>query len=190
MGRKIENRILMPNPCARQDELYRRLRQDEGLLRLRYGYLGASENLQARLREDATLIASVGLNFETLARAIEVLFETDDETVNGNQIIRRKHMHSPMCPWGDFMSTPPLSFASQVTEIFVLNRSLCPPEAAEYMIANNGAALDDYRMIVDNDWAMIFSDLHPHLIRDHCFLEGIWTPYRVNPERAKMYLGL
>lgn len=190
MGRKLHNEILLPNPCASEAELLERLHPHDPLERLQFGYLGIDESLHGRIAADENTMAALGLSYEDLATAIEQLFETDDERVNNNLIIRRKYIHSPLCPWGDYTTTSPFSLFSQVSEILILNHETCPKVVTDFCLEHSGTNINDYPMLVEQDWAMIFSDLHPHLIREHHFLEGLATPYRVQPERAMRYLGL
>ena len=190
MGRRLENYIIHPDPCGSSDELLARLRPNHRMERLQFGYLGVDEDLDYRIAEDRQRMVDLGLGYEDLARAIELLFENDDETVNGNPIVRRRYIHSPVCPWGDYTTVSIFVLAQLVTEVYVINRETCPPQVSDLLIWDCGLDPDYYPKVVEEDWVMIFSDLHPHLIREHQFLEGLETPYRVEPARAKRYLGL
>lgn len=190
MGRVLTNELIFPNPCTSEAELLVRLHPHDPLECLQFGYLGIDEDLHERIAADEKRMAALGLSYEGLAEAIEQLFVTDNERVNNNLIIRRKYIHSPLCPWGDYTTTSPFSLFPQVSEILVLNQASCPQRVTDFCLEHSGTNISDYPMLVEQDWAMIFSDLHPHLIREHHFLEGLATPYRVEPERARRYLGL
>ncbi|MBY0538021.1 hypothetical protein K2P47_01330 [Patescibacteria group bacterium] len=189
MGRNLQNELPFSMPRPSKNELLKRLRPNHPDEQLRFGYLGANEDLYQLIEKDRETIKRLNLSYEELASAIERLFQTDDEHVCGNRIFREYYIHSPVCPWGDFCTTGPFGLSLKVTQIFVVNKD-CPEGVKTRFVQNSTIPLDYYTMLVKYDWAMIFSDLHPHLIREHHFLEGHETPYRIDPERAVRYLGL
>lgn len=189
MRRTLENNLPFPMPRPSKVELLERLYPNHPETQLLYGYLGADEELDRLIVEDEETMERLALTYEDLASTIEYLFQSSDERISGNLIIRDRYIHSPVCPWGDFCTIEPFDFNLKVTQIFVLNKD-CPCEVVDRFNEDSKIPLEDYPALVDNDWAMIFSDLHPHLIREHQFLEGRGTPYRVDPERAIRYLGM
>jgi hypothetical protein len=191
VGRIIENNIPIQFLEVGEAELIQRLHPNGWSLEiLQYGYLDPTEDLQELQREDCETLSRLGLTHDTIAVAIEKLFATDERSVNGNRLVRVQNIHSPVCPWGDFCSVHPFDLSMKTTEIIVCNKETCPENIVSHLVANSGTHCNDYAELVARDWAMIVSDLHPHLIRDHQFFEGKKTPYRVDPERAMRYLGL
>jgi len=188
MGRAIENLYLN---ILKQDlsleEAKRNMYSNENYM---WGFLGRDENLQELIESDKLAIEKLGISYEQIASAVEDLFLSDEERVNGNFILRKEYIASPICPWKDYCTTSPFTgLATTITEIVVVNESKVG-EAVEVWEREHGLPLNSYQELVDKDLAMVFSDLHPHLIRDHHFFEGKATPYRVDPERAIRYLGI
>ena len=188
MGRIIENLKIFENSPESEEELLRRLWPQKDI---KFGYLGQNENLGQIIQDDATTLVRLRLSHEQIAIAIEELFASDDHEVNGNPITRVYNIHSPECPWGDFQTTF-ISPDFLVTEIIIWNFRVCPTEILERHKKHLPLIIhtNDYPIILENNYGIIFSDLHPHLIREHQFFEGRETPYRVDPERITRYLGL
>ena len=157
-----------------------------------YGFLGRNERLHSVMEDDKATLQQLGLSYETFALGIEKLFLYDDSMVNGNLVFRKGFIHSPVCPWKDYCTVSPFDFTLKVTKIILVNTKKLQniPWLRRKMIEKGKIKLEDYKQLVDEDIIMIFSDLHPHLIKDHHFFEGHETPYRVDPERALKYLPL
>lgn len=189
MGRTLENQHFWFGEVHRGEHLLKCLHPGGPGESLLYGYLGIDEVLDTVIEEDRKTLEELGITYDRLGGAIESLFTGDAVAIGDNPLVRRNYIHSPVCPWGDYCTTSPFDLGLKVTEIIILNRARCPTDVYEY-VQTYPLDIRDYAQLVEQDWAMIFSDLHPHLIRDHHFLEGKETPYRIDPHRAKRHLNL
>ncbi|HYF05385.1 MAG TPA: hypothetical protein VEA59_04400 [Patescibacteria group bacterium] len=184
MGRIIQNNLVIPLPPKNQTEFFKRMRPSKTNP---YGFMGKTEDWVGLLTSDERERDRLRITCEQMASAIDTLFATDELLVNGNHIQRILYLTGEMCPWGDFCSTALFDLTPKVTEILVCNKTA--PEAFQTHFRNGLLTPADYRMIVQNNWAIILSDLHPHLLREHEFQEGKQTPYRIDPRKLKEYLG-
>lgn len=174
-----------PNPA----ELQRHLRAGAGNSDLQYGFLGPDENLEKLIEADAKLLEERGLTHHQVASAIEELFACDSfEEFRGAPIFPLQYIHSPPCPWQDFVAVSPFDLSEKVTEIVVINRTKVD-EFFRLLEERGDMNLNDYPELVRRELAMVFSDLHPHLIRDHRFFEGHATSYRVDPTKVAHFLS-
>ncbi|MBI5390140.1 hypothetical protein HZB02_01510 [Candidatus Woesearchaeota archaeon] len=185
MGRRIENLHLF-SARLQPDEVHRSL---YSYPYQKYGFLGREDNLDDVLKYDAVQVQLLGITFDDIASKIEELFLSDESTFNGNPLVRKEYTHSPLCPWGDYCTVFPLDTSLKVTEIILFNGQR-EKEVNTFREAYPDLPVQVYRRLIDNDLAMVFSDLHPHLIRGHKFCEGFGTPYRVDPQRTVRYLGI
>lgn len=191
MGRVIENNYLLAGFGSLFDfsneMLEKEMRPNPEFT---HGFLGVDERLEEVIARDRVLLQGLGVTYESIADAIEQLFATDDESVNGHYLFRRQFIHSPLCPWRDFCTVSLFDLSPKVTEILLLNPAKYDETLGAYAECGNRFPLEKYPEFVGNDLFMVFSDLHPHLIREHHFFEGEGTPYRVDPRRAVRYLGI
>lgn len=154
-----------------------------------WGFKGPAEDVDAIIASDREIVARLGVTHEQIASLIDAIFASREDTWRGYPIIRWYNIHSPICPWGDFCTKSCLDLTLAVTEIWLVN-----PDAIanvnDYVSKVTGRVypIQDLKQLVDWDWITVFSDLHPHLIREHHFFEGHETPYRVHPERVMKFL--
>lgn len=147
-----------------------------------YGFKGPNESVEEIIKSDENLLRELKVTHEELATLIDEVFATDDDVFCGCPLIRWTNIHSPICPFGDFCTKSIFDYQPQVTEIW-----LCDPDHWEeiqawyHSFTTNGYPINDLKRFVDLKWVIVFSDLHPHLIRAHHFFEGHETPYRVDP---------
>jgi len=186
MGRIITNEYFGGLRNFSQEELLGNLYPSPEFM---FGYLGKNEDLDQIIAEDEKILARLGFSHEKIAQAIENVFLTDEPTYNGNHLIRRAFIESPECPWRDYCTVSPFDLSLKVTEIIMINKEKIE-EAVTFLESRGSEGTYCFPDLVNNDLGMIFSDLHPHLIREHHFFEGKDTPYRVDPERAIRYLGI
>jgi hypothetical protein len=187
MGRIITNQILFESPPDNTAALRQRLLPSADL---QFGYMAPEEELDDLLLVGQKSFAAAHLTWEQVAAVIENLFLSDDAEVNGNPVFRIEYIHSPVCPWGDFCSVALFDIFPKVTEIIVCNRKFCPKYVLEHLAKHGRTDINDYPMLVKRDWAIILSDLHPHLLREHQFCQGVRTPYHIYAERIKCYFGI
>lgn len=170
-------------------DLQRHLRAGVGNSDLLYGFLGPDENLESLIEADAKLLEERGLTHDQVASAIEDLFACDSSReFRGAPIFPLEYIHSPRCPWRDFVAVSPFDLSGKVTEIVVVNRAKIDA-FFKLLKDRNAMGLNDYPELVKKELVMVFSDLHPHLIRDHKFFEGHATPYRVDPTKVAHFLS-
>jgi len=155
-----------------------------------YGFLGNDEVVEDVIEKDRRLVEEFGVTHEQLASVVDGIFETDADEWCGCPLVRWHNIHSPICPWGDFCTKCFLDYGLAVTEIWLVNPDKVK-EVQAYLasVTKNVYPIADLARLVRDDWIMVFSDLHPHLIREHHFFEGLNTPYRVNPKRLKAMLA-
>ncbi|MEK7545075.1 MAG: hypothetical protein AAB551_03005 [Patescibacteria group bacterium] len=190
MTRIIENHLLLPDDPPSPSELRRLLSAGSGNSDLHHGYLGPDEDLQKLIETDARFLEERGLTHEQVAEAVEQLFASENpEEFRGTPIISLEYIHSPPCPWRDFIAVSPFDFRKKVTEIVVINRTKVD-EFFKLLDERKGLGVNDYAELVKRDLVAVFSDLHPHLIRAHQFFEGHATPYRVDPTKVAHFLGI
>lgn len=152
-----------------------------------HGFLGEDESLNEVIEQDEQTIGGIGVTHEDIASVIERLFLSDDTFFNGNPVLRMVYIASPLCPWKDFCAfEEPLAV---VREVVLVNR-LKVDEAFAHLNRHQEFEIGAYPELVRKDIIMMFSELHPHLIREHHFFEGHATPYRVDPKRVVRYLGI
>jgi hypothetical protein len=149
-----------------------------------WGFKGPTESLRCIIESDNRLLAELGVTHEQIASVIDAIFASDEDQFCGCPMVRWENIHSPICPWGDFCTRSCFDLTVAVTEIWLVN----PWRVAEVQTYLKGVTkrvypINDLKMLVDNEWVMVFSDLHPHLIREHHFFEGLETPYRVHPRK-------
>ena len=147
------------------------------------GFLGPEEMLRDVLEKDRLTLVRLGLTYEDLASAIQMFLEEDwqGRDLSGHYCLWQSWFCGEQsCPWVKSELTAereatipagtrlaptcghPVQFAS--TDWWIIN-------------LETGLSVSGPGMIV-------------HLIRYHHFFEGPASPYRVNPERAAMVLGL
>lgn len=188
MGRIITNEHFLPGQVTR-DQLMTNLRPNGGMEDLTYGFLGRNELLDEVIESDRELLARLGFTHEQFAKTIDDIFEYMPASINGNPLHLFGYIHSPVCPWDDFCAVSQFDYSEKVTEIW-----LCSPRHYWKLklllkLWSKEKRLTKLRGLVERNWVMVLSDLHPHLIRDHHFLQGHSTPYRVDPERFVRFLG-
>ena len=189
MGRRLENLYLGNSAPLSRANLLCKLWPGEGYSDLKYGYLVREEDLDEVIAADSKILRELELSYDRLAEAIEQLFLSDDDEHKGNLVLRREFIESPVCPRQDYCTVTPFSLSKKVTEIVVVNSDKLD-EALTVMERYGDLTLESLPELTERDLVMIFSDLHPHLIREQHFLEGYATPYRVDPIRAGRYFGL
>lgn len=153
-----------------------------------WGFKGSKESVEVIIECDKKLLAELGVTNHQIASVIDAVFASDEEEFCGCPIIKWEYIHSPICPWGDFCTKSCFDLLMAVTEIWLVNPHRIS-EVRDYLKKNTKwiHPIEDLKMLMDKEWIMVFSDLHPHLIREHGFFEGHETPYRVDPKKmAKM----
>ena len=160
--------------------------------RAKYGFLMPRERLAERIAKDQQRMAELELDCGRIATRIEEIFASTGESWNGHALLRPMYIAGMLCPWNDFLSSNMLSLSPEVREIIIIHRDKLD-ESIEIMerVKNppRGINTDCYGDLVREGVAMILSDLHPHLLREHQFCEGENTPYRIAPDRVREYLG-
>jgi len=156
---------------------------------LQYGYLWKNEDFDKLIDTDTELLSELWLTHEQLAKNIEDIFACDNlEEFKWIPIVCHRNIATPTCPWWWYRTTW-FEMSFKITEVVVLNKEKANQALA--LLNDKGKfSLDLYPELVSQDLGMIFSDLHPHLIRDHKFLQWHNTPYRVDPKRAIKYLNI
>lgn len=153
-----------------------------------WGFKGFNESVEFIIERDKKLLAELGVTNHQIASVIDAIFASDEEEFCGCTIIKWENIHSPICPWGDFCTKSFFDLFRAVTEIWLVNPHHIS-EVRYYLKKNTKRTypIEDLKMLVDKEWIIVLSDLHPHLIREHNFFEGDETPYRVDPKKmAKM----
>ena len=149
-----------------------------------YGFKGRSEVTERIIAEDRRLLIELGVTHGQIADLVDAIFATDEDMFCDCPLVRWENVHSPVCPWGDFCTVSSFSTFPQVTEIWLVNPYKVETVAAYLRkVHTNVYPIKDLKRLVDEGLIMVFSDLHPHLIREHHFFEGLETPYRVHPEK-------
>lgn len=189
MSRIIEN-MHFPTlgPPGRVD-LLERLYPNGGTEKLTYGYLDRTEQPEGVIAADEQTLTRLGLTHEQVAKTIEDVFLHMPKNINGHPLIFWNYIHSPVCPWDDFCAVSPFDYSEKVTEVWLCNRKYYFKLRMLLSLLSKDRRLGRLKKFVANDWVMVLSDLHAHLIRDHRFFEGRSTPYRVDPERFIRFLG-
>ncbi len=192
MGRLIQNIGFLGRP-VRTGEVERILHGSvvHGI-DLEQPLLGRTESLFAVVSQAERDSREMQLPFETIAEGIEALFAYDGAYWNGNSIVRLEYLAGLPCPWGDFSTTTPLfPFDMQVREILLVHRERgFDLSSLQERYPTVKDLRKGYPGLVADDEIMVFSELHPHLLREHHFPEGKSTPYCVDFARAKKYLGI
>ncbi len=162
------------------------------------GFLGESESLEAVIAQDRKTLSELGVTHEQIASAIEDLLgqaERLKETLSGEEIHKKRTefpdlYHPESLPYfsRENLPSPDQGFCLGHYQVFMLQyRGLqeCPWDCP-------GASGDYDFMILDRWTGLSFTgpSLIPHLIRHHFFFEGRQSPYRVDPEKASLILGL
>jgi hypothetical protein len=162
----------------------------------RMGFLGHGEVLEEVIAQDAETLDNLGISYEQLAAAIEdvltAAMKAPHYLVKGNSE-RYLDLTAPSkMPRFDLYHLPPLSegFLLGDLQVFtVLWRGWqnCPwecPVSAEWS--------DRDFLIINRRTGAYFTGpaLIVHLIREHRFFEGLYSPYRVDPARAAHVLDL
>jgi hypothetical protein len=153
-----------------------------------WGFKGVAESVEHIIESDKKLLAELSVTHDQIASIIDAIFASDEDEFCGCPIVRWENIHSPICPWDDFCTKSCFDLFTAVTEIWLVNPHRVS-EVRDYLgkVTKRVYPIEDLKMLVDKKWIMVFSDLHPHLIREHHFFEGIETPYRVDPRKmAKM----
>jgi hypothetical protein len=154
-----------------------------------FGFKRADESVEEIIASDKKLLAELGITCEEMATLISELFASEDEIFRGYPVLRWQYIHSPVCPWQDFCTKSPFDFSESVTEIWLVE-----PEFYMRVMRQVNAKVkrlslpQDTKKFVDRGWIKVFSDLHPHLLTEHQFLEGHETPYRIDPYFMKLLL--
>ena len=157
-----------------------------------YGFLGQSESLQQRITEDIKIMRSLGLDFRKVAERIKEIFVTREEVWNGHPMLKFKYIAGMRCPWNDYLSSDILSLIPEVREIMLVHGDKTEKAIGilyQHEPKRGNVTLPSYSHLVRENCAMILSDLHPHLLCKHRFLQGMSTPYRLHPDRLEEYLG-
>jgi hypothetical protein len=171
-----------------ESEIERNLNPSEDF---QYGFKQTEVQVHELVKKDMQTLAEINITCEQAARAIDRLFQVKGDEYNNKPLLKWSFIHSPVCPWLDFCTRSVFDYIEDVTEIWV-----CNPDHIDKLIAffdrlgHDKHPTSSLKELVDNDWVIIFSDLHPHLIRAHNFFEGQKTPYRVDPKRLVRYLVL
>ncbi len=189
MSRIIENQFFLPPRALNEAELLTRLRPNDPQEKLMYGFLGVNEQLQTVIARDNQTLDRLQVTHEQIARTIEDIFLHMPYSINGCRLHLFDYIHSPLCPWDDFCAVSPFDYSQKVTEIWLCNSKHYWKLKLLLRWWNKEERLTRLRKLVENDWVMVLSDLHPHLIRDHKFFQGHDTPYRVDPERFIRFVG-
>ena len=138
------------------------------------GFLGKNEKLVDDLERDAKTVAKMGLSYEDLASGLEQLIlsalNSENRMVNtGKYLVKLKVFTGfQICPWTKDIHHSQCQEGGGVKYASI-----------DWWIRNNitGQELSGSGLIV-------------HLIRAHRFFEGIESPYRVDPEKLAILLGL
>src|SRR3989338_1038426 len=155
-----------------------------------YGYLNPTERLEEIIAADGKTLARLGFTHEQFAKTLEDIFFHEPKTIHGHRLIFWDYIHSPLCPWDDFCSVSPFDLSAKVTEIWLCNRKhYWKLRMLLWFWRNYEKRLLRLKKLVEKDWILVLSDLHPHLLREHRFCEDHKTPYRVDPERFLRYMG-
>jgi len=153
-----------------------------------WGFKGPMESVEALVESDRRLLRELGVTQDQVASVIDSVFASDADEFCDCPLIRWENIHSPICPWKDFCTKSFMDLSGAITEIWLVNPHRLA-EVRSYLETVTGRVypVQDLKTLVEKEWIMVFSDLHPHLIREHCFFEGHETPYRVDPRKlAKM----
>ncbi len=190
MSRVITNQHPLPshNPPA-PEQLLQHLRPHGSQEALTYGFLGHDENLEEVTTRDREVLQRLGLTYDQIARTIEDVFLHMPASINGHRLHLFGYIHSPECPWQDFCAVNIFDYSEQITEIWLCNPRYYWILRVLLKFWGKEKRLAKLKWLVEKDWVMVLSDLHPHLIRDHQFFEGHGTPYRIDPERFVKVLG-
>lgn len=137
------------------------------------GFLVPGENLYTIYKTDHDTLERLGVTYDQIATKLEEVMNACkdnplEETILGNLIFTPTHyMGWQDCPFG------------------------CTEELREiHKDEANTTASSDYLVVnADTKESIFFSELHPHLIRDHHFFEG-HTKYRLDPERCIRVLNI
>ena len=149
-----------------------------------WGFKGPSESVEEIVESDRLLLKKLGITYEQAASVIDTIFATKEDEFSGHKIVRWDYIHSPVCPWGDFCTKSCFDLVLTVTEIWLVDPRYSK-EVKKFIkkAPNRNHLIGNLKELVDKEWVMVFSDLHPHLIREHHFFEGFETPYRVDPNK-------
>ena len=137
------------------------------------GFLGRKQNLRDVVYEDAETIRKLGVNYNQIADKIDYL---TDYTADGcGRVVDDIFKVSVIFSAG--IQECPFFYEEEPTEIGT--RVYTCGRASNIFFVKN----------IRSGESIGFSELMPHLIRDHHFFEGE-TPYRLDPERAVRILEL
>lgn len=132
------------------------------------GFLGRDQRSLLRLlREDERAFQDLGLDWNEVAARLEHLLHRGAEglgepiTVDGTHLVRVAETRGMFaCPWEDGL------FRKRSATVRRLG-SDGQPQGAE----------------------LLFSDLSLHLLKEHHFLQGLGSPFRLEPSRLQEVLG-
>jgi hypothetical protein len=144
---------------------------------LLFGFKGENESLKEIIARDKAKLVELEITNQQIADIISELFQSTDDVFRNLRVLRWEYIHSLVCPWRDFCTKSFFDLEKTVTEIWLVKPSFTNGDA-EAIIGKK----DQVISAVNDGRIHIFSDLHPHLITEHHFLEGHETPYRVDPE--------
>lgn len=137
------------------------------------GFLALGENLYTVYKTDHDTLERLGVTYDQVATKLE-------------EVIKAGKEHSlEQSKFGNLTITPNPSFGWQY----------CPFGCTEELMEigrNKEDTTGSYEFTVVNEDTgekLFFSDLHPHLIRDHHFFEG-HTKYRLDPEQCIRVLNI
>lgn len=145
-----------------------------------WGFMADAENAGDIIREGEALAAELGITFDQCADFLDELFVFEGDEFRDCFVHRWHFIHSPICPFGDFCTKAIFDTASVVTEIWLIN----PEFVREVIVVLKGCGgrhpTPELKRMVDAGWILIFSDLHPHLLRTHHFCQGKSSPYHID----------
>ena len=148
------------------------------------GFLGKNDSLVSTLLEDRATLNKLGVTYGQLAEEIDKLLDNKNweelegvgETYRGLVIMSSMAFGSQECPWecpkekyrasGQYVAEP-VETKDKSRQILM-----------ERMRNNSKIGLE-YEL--KTEYNIIFTELSPHLIRDHKFFEGRGSPYRMEP---------
>lgn len=188
MGRIITNQLPFSG-ITDHEQLLVNLHPDSPVEQLTYGFLGINESLEEVIEKDLKTLEKLEITHDEIATTIEDVFLHMPKSINGNRLHLFSYIHSPCCPWEDFCAVSPFDYSEKVTEIWLCNPKHYFKLRILLRLWNRGRRLKKLARLVADNWVMVLSDLHPHLIRDHHFCEGYSTPYRIDPERFVRFMG-
>lgn len=140
------------------------------------------------VKEGERLAAELGITFDQCADLLDELFLSEGDEFRGCFVHRWPFIHSPICPFGDFCTKSVFDTTSVVTEIWLINPEFVHKVIAELKRSCGRHPTPELKRMVDAGWILVFSDLHPHLLRRHHFCQGKSSPYHIDLRMMKKML--